>query len=202
SKSKAMARIALEMDEGVAEAHTALAEIYRYDWDWAGAEAEFRRAIALNPGYALAHQWYGNLLNTLGRRQDAAAEHKRAHQLDPLSLVYAGGGAYLNSGQYDLYIEVQRKKLEIDPNYPNAYGELGRAYRLKGMYPEAIANLQKAVDLSGGTPQFLSALGYTYGVWGKRNEALKILHQLTLLSKRVSPYNIAMVYVGLGAKDR
>src|SRR5262245_46755122 len=106
SKSKAMARIALEMDEGVAEAHTALALIYEYDLDWAGAEAEFRRAIALNPGYALAHQWYGNLLVTLGRTQDAVAEHKHAHQLDPLTLVYAGGGEYLKSGQYDQYIEV------------------------------------------------------------------------------------------------
>src|SRR5262249_1076799 len=144
SKSKAMARIALEMDGGVAEAHTALAMIYEYALDWAGAEAEFRRAIALNPGYALAHQWYGNLLNKWGRTQDAIAEHKRAHQLDPLTLVYAGGGEYLKSGQYDQYIELQRKKLELDPNYPNAYLTLGRVYTFKGTYPEAIAHLQKA----------------------------------------------------------
>src|SRR5262249_9452071 len=205
SESKAMARIALQMDEGLAEAHTALAmSLYECDWDWADAETEFQRAIALNPNYGLAHQWHGLLLNALGRRQESVAENKRAHELDPLSLVSGGGGGYIASGQYDLFIEVRRKKLEIDPNYPGAYGELGRMYNVRGMYTEAIANLQKAVDLSGETPQFLSALGYTYGVWGKRNEALKILHQLTLLSKRryVSPYNIAMVYLGLGEKDR
>jgi len=125
--------------------------------------------------------------------------------LDPLSLVGGSGGfGLIERGQYDLAIESQRKKLELDPNYPFAYEALGRAYSGKGMYPEAIANLQKAVDLSGGTPHFLSALGYTYGVWGKRNEALKILHQLTLLSKRryVLPYDIARVYLGLGEKDR
>src|SRR5262249_32331188 len=203
-KARAMARAALQMDEGLAEAHNALAVCLMYPgWDWAGAEAEFQRAIALNPNYALAHQWYGQLLHALGR-QNWVAEVKRAGELDPLSLVNAGGLGTIESGQYDLSIEIQRKKLELDPNYPNAYLALGRAYRLKGMYPEAIANIQKAVDLSGGTPQFLSALGYTYGVWGKRNEALKILHQLILLSKRryVSPYNLARVYLGLGEKDR
>src|SRR5215510_12744467 len=194
-KARAMARVALQIDEGLAEAHNALAACLFYPgWDWAGAEAEFQRAIALNPNYALAHLWYGNLLHALGR-QNWVAEVKRAGELDPLSLVNAGGLGTIESGQYDLSIEIQRKKLELDPNYPNAYLALGRAYRLKGMYPEAIANIQKAVDLSGGTPQFLSALGYTYGVWGKRNEALKILHQLILLSKRryVLPYDIARV---------
>jgi tetratricopeptide (TPR) repeat protein len=203
-KSKAMARIALQMDDGLAEAHLALAySLYRCDWDWAGAETEFQRATALNPNYALAHRWYGGFLHALGRRQNWIAEVKRADELDPVSLL-SGCRGYPQSGQYDLCIEIHRKKLELYPNSPVAYGGLGDEYRRKAMYPEAIANLQKAVDLSGGEPGNLSDLGYTYAVFDKRNEALKILHQLTLLSKRryVSPYTFAFVYVGLGEKDR
>jgi TolB-like protein len=206
SKSKDMARIALQMDKGLAEAHTALARSFECDRDWASAEMEFQRAIELNPGYATAHQWYATLLKILGR-QNWGAEAKLAGELDPLSRVNAWGFWYLYSGQYDLFLETTRKKLELDPNNPNnarIYNRaLARVYTLKGMYPEAIAILQKTVDL-GEAPLALSALGYTYAVSGKRNEALKTLHQLTLLSNRrkVSPYDIARVYVGLGEKDR
>jgi tetratricopeptide (TPR) repeat protein len=204
SKSKEMAKKALQMDEGLAEAHTALAQSLFYcDWNWADAETEFQRAIELNSNYGFAHQAYSRLLIALGR-QNWVAEVKRAVELDPVSLITGGAGSsYIESGQYDLAIETIRKKLELDPNYPAAYGALGGAYRLKGMYPEAIENLKKAVDLSGGAPGPLSNLGYTYGVSGKPNEALQILQRLTLLSKRryVSPYIFARVYVGLGEKD-
>jgi len=201
SKAKAMARRALQMDEGLAEAHNALAaSLFMYDWDWAGAEKEFQRAIALNPNYALAHQRYGRVLLAMGR-QNWAAEVKRAYELDPLSMVI-GDEVYVVSGQYDLAMEIQRKRQELDPDC--CYLGVGHLYTLKGMYPEAIAQFQKAVDLSGGAPGALSALGYTYGLSGKRAKALKILQQLTLLSRRryVRPYDIARVYVGLGEKDR
>lgn len=202
SRSKAMARIALQMDEGLSEAHNALANsLFLYDWDWAGAEKEFQRAIALNPNYAMAHQWYGQLLHALGR-QNWAAEVQRAHELDPLSLTIAGGGWYLEKGQYDLAIENMRKKLELDPNFAFGYVWLGGVYARKGMYQEAIVQIKKGLSLDE-SPGYLSALGYTYGLSGKRDEALKILQQLKLLSKRryVSPYGIAVVYVGLGEKD-
>jgi TolB-like protein/DNA-binding winged helix-turn-helix (wHTH) protein len=203
SKSKAMAKVALQMNETLAEAHNAMAmSLFSYDWDWAGAEKEFQRGIALNPNYAMAHQWYGQFQRAMGR-QNWAAEVKRAHELDPLSLVIAGGDWYLESGQYDLAIEHLRKRLELDPDFALTYLLLGNVYARKGMYQDAIAQLQKGVQLSGGAPYYLSALGYTYGVSGKRDEALKILQQLTLLSKRryVSPYEIARVYVGLGEND-
>jgi TolB-like protein/DNA-binding winged helix-turn-helix (wHTH) protein/Flp pilus assembly protein TadD len=204
SAAKAAARRALEIDDNLAEAHNALAaSLFWYDWDWTGAEKEFQRALALNPNYAMAHQWYGQFQHAVGR-PNWAAEVKRAGELDPLSLVTAGGGWYIESGEYDLAIETARKKLELDPNSPLPYLYLGRAYTRKGMYRDAIAEIQKGVSLSGGAPGPLSALGYTYGVSGNRDEALKILPQLTLLSKRryVSPYDIALVYVGLGEKDR
>jgi TolB-like protein/DNA-binding winged helix-turn-helix (wHTH) protein/Tfp pilus assembly protein PilF len=198
-KSKAMARIAIQMDESLPEAHAALGVgLFLYDWDWAGAEKEFQRAIALNPNYGFAHQWYGDLQSAMGR-PNFVAEIKRAHELDPLNLAIGGGG-WLGSGQ----LEELRKRLEMDPEFPYTHMMLGGLYRGKGMYQEAIAEYQKAATLSGGNPQFLGGIGYTYAVWGKRVEARKTLQQLTMLSKRryVSPYDIAMVYAGLGEKDR
>ena len=203
SKAKATAKIALQMDDGLAEAHNAMAmSLFRYDWDWVGAEREFQRAIALNPNYAQAHQWYGQYLRAMGRQNSAMAEIKRAQELDPLGPMIGGGSGRYGT-QYDLMIESNRKKLELDANFAGAYLGLGKAYALKGMYQDAIAAFQKGLDLSGGAPNYLSFLGYTYGVWGKRNEAKKILLQLNQLSKRryVSPYEIGLVYIGLGEKD-
>lgn len=203
SAAKAAASRALELDDSLAEAHNALAaSLFWYDWDWAGAEKEFQRALALNPNYAQAHQWYGQLQKAL-RRKDWPAEVQRAGELDPLSLVNAGGGWYIESGQYDLALELTRRKLELYPNAPFLYAALGGVYARKEMYPEAVASLEKSVVLSGGEPRFLSALGYTYAISGKRDEALKILPQLSSLSKRryVSPFDIATVYAGLNEKD-
>jgi DNA-binding winged helix-turn-helix (wHTH) protein/tetratricopeptide (TPR) repeat protein len=200
SKQRALAGVALQLDGGLAEAHAALADrLFQCDWDWAGAEREYQRAIELNPSDALTHAAYGQLLKTLGR-QNWVAETKRALELDPVSLTFAGGEWYLDSGQYDEYIERQRQKLELDPSRSGPYVSLGRVYTFKGMYEDAIANLQQAVDLSEGGPGPLSALGYTYGVFGKRKEALEILHQLTL--SNAAPTEMALVYLGLGEKDR
>jgi TolB-like protein/Flp pilus assembly protein TadD len=198
-KQRTFAEIALHLDEGLAEAHAALASrLFQCDWDWTGAEREYQRAIALNPNEAEVHQGYGQLLKTLGR-QNWVAEVKRAGELDPVSLRYPVE-SYLDTGQYDLLIEMTNQRLELEPNFPRYYRFLGRAYTLKGMYKEAIKNRQKAVDLSEDKNGPLSGLGYTYGVFGKREEALKILHQLTL--SNAAPENITLVYVGLGEKDR
>lgn len=203
SKAKAMARVALQMDDDLAEAHTALAfSMFAYDWDWAGAEKEFQRAIALNQNYAMAHQWYGQFQKAMGR-QNWAEEVRRAHNLDPLSLIVAGVGQYIYRDQYDLAIENVRKRLELDPEFAEAYFELGRVYERKGMYQNAITQFQKAFDVSGGEPQYLGALGYAYGASGERIQATRSLEQLVQLSKHayVPPYQIAVVYVGLGEKD-
>jgi len=203
SAVKTAARRALEIDDNVAEAHNALAaSLFWYDWDWTGAEKEFQRALALNPNYAQVHQWYGQLQKALGRKswQD---EVLRAGELDPLSVLDSGGGWYLESGQYDRALELIHKKLELYPNAPVLYSTLGKVYLRKQMYQEAIANAQKSVELSAAQPGYLSELGYTYAILGKRKEALQVLQQLTLLSKRryVSPYDIAEIYAGLNEKD-
>lgn len=202
SKAKAMARAALQMDDGLAEAHTAQAfSMFAYDWDWPGAEKEFQRAIALNPNYAMAHQWYGQFQKAMGR-PNWAAEVQRAHELDPLSVIIAGGGWYLEKGQYDLAIANMQKRLELDPNFAFGYVWVGRVYARKGMYPEAVAQIKKGLSFDQENPEYLGALGYIYGASGNRDEASKILKQLTLLSKHtyVSPYQIALVHVGLGEK--
>jgi DNA-binding winged helix-turn-helix (wHTH) protein/Tfp pilus assembly protein PilF len=193
-------RIALQMDDRLAEAHHAMAfRLFQCDWDWKGAEKEYQRAIALDPSDAPTHQGYGQLLATLGK-QNWVAEVKRALELDPVALTIAGGSWYLDSGQYDEYIQRQRKRIELDPKFPQPYSALGEVYTLKGMYSEAIENLQKAVDLTEEGPEPLSALGYTYGVFGKREEALEILKRLKLSNP--TPGQLAVVYVGLGEKDQ
>jgi TolB-like protein/DNA-binding winged helix-turn-helix (wHTH) protein/tetratricopeptide (TPR) repeat protein len=202
-KAKAAARTALRIDDTLGEAHTALAaSLFYFDWDWAGAKQEFERALALNPNSALAHQWYGQYQKALGWK-DWAAEVKRAGELDPLSPMLAGGGWYIEIGQYDRAIDLLSKKIELNPDLPFPHGLIGRAYTRKGMFPEAIRHLRLGVDLSAGAPEYLGSLGYTYGMAGRRAEAVEMIRRLEQLSNQryVSPYTVAIVYAGLGEKD-
>ncbi len=146
SKARAAATRALEIDDTLAEAHTSLADVTKfYDWDWAGAEREYRRAIDLNPNYMTAHQWYAEFLSGSGRYEEATAEIKRAEELDPLSLVVKSAAAWVLffAHDYDRAIEQCRKVIEMDPNYGEVYSQLRRAYEQKGMYAEAMAADEK-----------------------------------------------------------
>ena len=206
-RAKSAALKALEIDDTLAEAHTSLAyAIYRYDWDWPGAEREFKRAIELKPNYATAHQWYSFYLSTMGRVEEAIVEIKRAQELEPLSLFINSdvGVAFYRAGQYDQAIEQLRKTIEMDPNFAYARYNLGVAYEQKGMYEEAVAELNKAVELSGDAHLMLASLGHAYAVSGKRGEAEKLLDEWKERSKRehVSAYYIALIYTGLGEKDQ
>jgi len=207
AKAREAATRALELDDTLAEAHNALATAKAdYDWDWPGAEREFRRAIELNPGYATAHQWYGRLLSELGRHEEALAEIKRAQELDPLSLIInaVGGRILLYAGRDDLAIEQLRKTLEMDPNFAHAHWFLGMAYVRKGALAEAIAEFQRATTLSSNFTQYKAGLGHAYARAGKSAEARKLLYELKELSKRryVSWCDFAAIYAGLGDKDQ
>jgi len=205
SGAKAAAYKALQLDDTLPEAHTALAgSLFLYDWNWTEAEREFRRAITLNPNYAPAHQFYGQLLKALGRK-NWVDEVKRAADLDPVTSWFAGGDWFLDSREYDKWIDRQKKKLELDPNSPEIYVALGRAYTMKGEYPTAIEWLKKGLALSGGaSSNALTRLGYAYAVSGRRADALEVLRQLEQLSKRryVHPIQIAIVNAALGQNDR
>jgi len=205
-KAMAAAKKALEIDESIAEAHTALGfELFYYEWNVPESNKEFQRAFELNPNYATAHQWYGiwNLAST-GRFDEAIAELKRAQELDRLSLIINTnlGESYIYARQYDKAIEQLRKTLELDQGFYRAHWTLGFAYELKGSFSEAIAEYQKARALDDD-PRELAMLGHAYATSGKRDEALKALDQLKELAKRryVSPINFVFIYVGLGEKD-
>lgn len=205
-KAKAAAKKALEIDETLAEAHTALAyTLNAYDWNFAEADREFQRAIALNPNYATAHQWHGETLLAVQRFDEAIAEAKRAQELDPFSLIvnHALGFCYLNARQYDQAIQQYRKANELDPNWYIAHWFLGSAYELKGLSREALAEYQKARELNDD-PYVLAALGHFYAASGKREEAMNILGQMNEAAKHqyVAAYSFALVYAGLGDKDQ
>jgi TolB-like protein/DNA-binding winged helix-turn-helix (wHTH) protein/Flp pilus assembly protein TadD len=206
-KSRAAARKALLLDDKLAEAHASLAfVIYSYDWDWIGAETEFKRAIALNPNYPTAHQWYSELLNNLGRKEDALAQAQAALTLDPVS-VNAGQNmarAHYFARRFDEAIETTRKTLELDPSFAIAHLRLGRAYAAKAMYGPAVKEFQQFSTLSGDIPLATASIGNARARSGDRAGAMRSLDELTKLSKRgrVPSICFALVQVGLGDNDQ
>jgi serine/threonine-protein kinase len=201
-KAREAAVKALRIDDTLAEAHTLLASVQAfYDYDLPGAEKEFKRAIELNPGSASAHQWYGWYLAPL-KRDEALKEIKRAQELDPLSLLINAELAlpFYVTRQYDRAIEQLRRAVEMDPNGTLARNWLGYNYIQKGMYEEAIAVTNKP---ESDDPYLLAVTGRAYAMLGKRAEAQKIIARLQERAKQryVSPYLIAMIYLGLGEKE-
>ncbi len=203
-KAKKAAVRALELDEALAEAHTSLASIMEnYDWDWAGAEEQYQRAIDINPGYATAHEWYASFLRNMGRHEEAVEEIHRAVELDPLSLPIRStfGGILIFGRRYDEAIEQYRKLRELDPRF-DPYG-LGDAFLNKGMVDEAIAEFEGGPGASDRNPESLLGLGRSLAMAGRKAEGRKVLHELLEVAGRkyVSPYKIARVYVAVGDLD-
>ena len=206
-KAKAAALRALEIDDTLAEPHVSLAHVkYYFDYDWAAAEREYRRAIDLDPNYPTAHQWYAIYLMSAGRFDEAVRESRRAQELDPLSLPInmTLGWVFLNARQYDQSVEQLSKTLEMDPNFLLARHRLGLVYEQQGKYGEAIAEFDQVVNLSPGKPLGIAARARAYALSGKRVEAQKGLAELQELLKHryVSPASIALVYAALGDKDQ
>jgi eukaryotic-like serine/threonine-protein kinase len=208
-RAKEAARRALAIDDTLAEAHVSAAYPKRhYDWDWAGAEREFRRAIELNPNYVTALHWYGTTLWSMGRLEDGMRELRRAQQIDPLSLIVAsdiGRGDYY-AGRDDQAIEELRRTLdEIDPRFAVIHLFLGMLYEHKGRYDDAIAEFRQWSSLLGGPDAVAGgSQGHTLAVSGRRSDALAELGRLIDLSRRryVSPYEIALIHIGLGDREK
>jgi TolB-like protein/Tfp pilus assembly protein PilF/predicted Ser/Thr protein kinase len=203
-KAEAEALEALRIDDTAAEAHASLALIKQQEWDWTGAETEFKSAVALNPGYASAHQWYSLSLSVAGRHEEAVMEAQRAAELDPLSTIIS-----LNMGEVlyfaRRYAEARQaieRTLEVSPDFSAARHCLGLLYLQEHKFEESIAELQKAASLSPEDDRPKAALAYAYAASGRRNDSQDVLTQLKNQSKRryVSPYVLALICVGLGKK--
>jgi tetratricopeptide (TPR) repeat protein len=206
-KARAAALHAVKLDEGLPEAHTALALIVQnYDYNWQTAEKEFRRAIELDPNYAMAHQWYAEHLMWQGRFDEALRESERARQLDPLSLIIAtdNGAILYFSRQYDRAIEKLRAVRELDPSFPRAVGLIVCAYEQNGMFSDALADVEKLRHRYPNSPWILSELAYIYGRTGQQAQAHLALAKLEQLNRRqhLDPLPILRAHIGMGNKDQ
>ena len=201
---KAVAK-ALELDEGLGEAHGMLAFLrVACDFDWTGAEREFKRAFELNPGNADIYALYGHMLSALERYDEAVDALTRAQQLDPLAHRSDLAATLLRVGRYDEAVRAAALVIDLDPHYSMGHGTLGWAYLKKGMYAKGLAELERAIALAPGNTLFLAQLGQAYALVGQVERARDVLKQLQGLSQRryVSPYHMAYVYTGLGELDR
>jgi adenylate cyclase len=206
-RAKAAAHKALELDENTAEAHAALGyALLHFDWDWTGADAEFRRSLALNPGYANAHHWHSHYLLAVGRTQDALAATKRALELDPLnqSINSHLGHHLLYVERYDDAIAQMQTALEMNPASARSHALLGRAYEGKQMFGKAKQELQEAIRLSNGDARFKAGLAHVFATEGNFIQARTLLNQLEHASSHtyISPYALAEVHAALGKPDR
>ena len=205
-KAKEMALAALKLDDSLADAHTSLAFVeMHYEWKFPEAEQEFKSAIALDPNYSTAHQWYAIDLAALGRMNEAVAEVKRARQTDPVSPIINTDVAEMLfwARRYDEALQQARATIDLDPNFAHAHRVLGLIYREKNMFPEAIAEGQRAVVLSGNDIWMLIELAGTYAVAGKKTDMQDCLDRAANLSPGgVLRDKGAEIYVTLGEVDR
>jgi TolB-like protein/DNA-binding winged helix-turn-helix (wHTH) protein/Flp pilus assembly protein TadD len=202
-RAKVAATKALALDDKLSEAHTSLAFILDlYDWGWAAAEKEYKRALALNPGYATAHHWYAWHLMVMGRYGEGIAELKKAENLDPLSLIISAdlADALCIARRYDESMQQSQKSIAMDPYFAVAHYQLGQALVQKHRHDEAIAEFRRAIELSGGNTTFEANLANVYAVSGRKKEAMKIVKDLESRQNQDSSTesNIALIYVGLG----
>jgi serine/threonine-protein kinase len=195
---------ALAIDNGLGEAHCMLAYLKAVcEFDWVGAEQEFKRALELTPSSADTYDLYGRLCLALERYDEALEMELRAQELDPLAHRADVARALLRAGRYDEALAEAARTIELDPHYARGHATLGWARLKKGMVEQGLAELEKAVSLSGGDTLWLAQLGQAYGMVGNVARAREVLHHLEERSRQrfVSPYHMAFVYTGLGEQD-
>jgi DNA-binding winged helix-turn-helix (wHTH) protein/TolB-like protein/Tfp pilus assembly protein PilF len=204
-QAKASALKAIALDDRLAQAHGELGAIMFWnEWDWAGAENQYKRALELDPNSADVHLFYAHLLSNTGRHTEALAEVKRARELDPLDLgTNALEGQFLNhAGRTDEALDRLRKTMQLEPNFWMPHFFAASAYIEKGMYPEAVAESKREKALTGGNGAPYGAVALAKS--GNRAEAQAVLDELLKLSNEryISPYNIALIYNALGETDK
>jgi len=206
-EARRAAQHSLSLDPGLAEGHVALASVLEaYDWDFSAAEREYRRAIQLNPQLAAAHLWYGMFLRDQNRIREAMPELRRAEQLEPLSVLTSLSLAYAFhiAGDSDAALDRARRAIELNPELPTAAVLLAGIYRSRSQAAEADATLDRALRLAPGDPHALSLLACTYARLGRREESVRLFHELEQLSARryVSPFDLGNAALDLGDEDR
>jgi len=204
--AKSMAIHALRIDNQLPEAHISLALVREnYDWDWPGAESEFKRAIQLDANSSAAHQWYGDFLTRMGRFEEASLELRKAQDLDPLSLLTLTrvGRQFYFAKQYEPAIKQMKKVLDLDPNFVPAQHGILDAYAQSGMYREALMELKKMLVLAGN-PDLSAAIGEDYRKSGYSGVLQFMLGGFQEESKRgyVPASNIGQIYARLGDKGQ
>ncbi len=206
AKATAAAEKALTLDETLPEPHADLAILKALDSDWKASDAESQRALELDPSYALAHYWYALMLSARGRYEEAYSEVLKAHELDPLSSIESTGVGFVLYWwrKYDPCIEQVGKVLELDPHF--FFGRLarGECFEQKKSYQEAIADYQEALRVSPRNSGAIARLGHVFALTGRRKEALALLNELGQIpkSKRSSPWQEALIHIGLGDQER
>jgi serine/threonine-protein kinase len=206
ARAKAAATRALELDDTLAEAHTSAGYVeFYHDWNWVGAERSFKRAIELNPNYSIAHQFYANYLDQVGRTAEAERQWENALQLDPLSLIINAGLGWHHyfARRFDEAISALRKALEMDETFVPGNVWLGLACAQRGAFEESIAALTAAVRYSHESPATVAELARAHALAGKEDHARKLLAQLQQQGdeRYVPPYEIAGVHLALGELD-
>ena len=200
-KAEAAAHRALEIDETVADAHTALAYAhFQFDWDWNAAEREFRRGLELNPNSSTGHHWYAEYLIFMGRGDQAMVEISRAQSLDPLSLIIGTdkGWFYYLMHKSDSALAQLHKVVELDSNFWSAHFCLGETFEQQGLYNKAIGEYERAVSLARGGPP-LMGLGRSYALSGRKEDARRIIKQmLSSGDPDVQSAGLAIVEAALG----
>jgi len=209
---------ALELDENLGEAHASLGFFkFVYDWDFAGAETEFKQALDLNPNYAEAHSWSAIYFANTGRHEEAAAEAKLAVELDPLSLLMNITPPLMSylARDYDRAVAGLLRVIDIEANFPAAHSVLGNVYIQQGLYEKAMAEYQKVLELSKGVAVvetvMKAVIAHACAKSGKRSRAMKMLDELTKASYEsagsspavnLSPHSVAEIYAALGQTDQ
>ena len=205
-RAKELARRAIALDDGLAEAHTSLAWVtFIHDWDWAAAEREFRRAIDANPNYASAHQWYAWLLASQGRLGEALRAGERAVELDPASVSVRRGLGWLHFYVRDLHqaVEHLRRALAMNPTALETILVLAMVLNQAGRPAEAEATLRDGLNLAPEDTALLAVLGRAYVLQGRRPEAEAIRKRFMTMSgsRYVSPTDRAKLALALGLGD-
>jgi eukaryotic-like serine/threonine-protein kinase len=204
-RARAAVARALELDPGLAQGHAVLGHLkYVCDYDWAGAEAELKRAIELDPNGGEAYDFYGLMLSALERYDEAIEMQRQAHAVDPLAHRMDLVTTFLRAGRYDEAMRAVTRVLEVEPELPLAHLTLGWGRMLTGQPAEGIAAMERAVELASDNTIYLAQLGQAYARVGRVDEARDVLARLEELSRRryVSPYHMAYVHTGLGDYER